>query len=274
MQPPASGTVRGPVEQSGVEGGSITFPELSLRMPSLRLPGFSKTRQNARMETDQQMAPFVESPAAPAAAMPMQQAPMMAAPPQQMMAVQQAPQMMMMQMPASQMMMAPVQMVPPQQQYVPQQQFVPQPPAAPQPPPEEPPLQQRRDPSCDARNMQSVATAEEKIRQLELVEQQLKQRMDELRRQLQQIQTSDRPPTPTPDLGARRIPQPGRQPALQPVSQPIMQPALRPAQLRPQQYQERPAAYATEPQPIREPAPQYIREPQAATATITGFRQR
>ena len=73
VQPPATGTVRGPVEQSGLEGASITLPELTLRLPSVRFPGFSRYRSNARMEVEGH-APYMQAPAAPAAA------PVMAAP--------------------------------------------------------------------------------------------------------------------------------------------------------------------------------------------------
>lgn len=125
VQPPASGTVQGPVEQSGIEGATVTFPELSLRMPSIRFPGRSRTRQNARMLLDQQYAPYVESP--PVAAMPAQMAPAAApvavAPAQAMMAA--APQMQMMMAPAAapqmQMMMMPQQMMQPQMMVAPQQ---------------------------------------------------------------------------------------------------------------------------------------------------------
>lgn len=70
VQPPPSGTVRGPVNQTGIEGASLTFPEVTIRMPSLRFPALSRYRSNARMEMDRQSAPFVEQPAAPMQAAP------------------------------------------------------------------------------------------------------------------------------------------------------------------------------------------------------------
>jgi hypothetical protein len=331
VQPPPTGTVQGPVESTTVEGATITFPEVRMRFPSIRFPSVSRSRQNARMILDQQAAPYVEGPtvpvmptqAVPAAAVPAAAVPVaapaaaqafMAAP--QMMMAQAAPQMVMqaapqmampqMAMPqaAPQMMMAqPMMMAAPmmaQPQYYLPQRAVPQ-----QTVPQNCPTQQaepnyapaRAAPSCDAR-----ASAEEKIRQLELVEQQLKQRMDALRRQIEQVEM--RPPTPTPDLGAQRAlqqpaPQPLRPVGIQPVSQPIYQPISQPRQqptvqpVQPTQaiqpvsriYSESPAAYISEPQYLPPPVPQYpqpqyaapsqvIREPQAATATITGLRAR
>lgn len=322
VQPPASGTVQGPVEQSGIEGATVTFPELSLRMPSIRFPARSRSRQNARMLLDQQYAPYVESPpvaampasaaatapAAPMAAAPAAQPMMAAAPQMQMMMAPAAPQMQMMMMP-QQMMMTPMPMTPQQQYYIPQpapqqnpvQQNPVQPMQAPQPEPENaPPSYRTPAPSCDARgNPLALNTAEEKLRQLELAEQQLMQRMEVLRRQLEQAEVSRRVPTPSPDLGARTIQLPTAQPlratGIQPV-QPVSQPPLPPAVSI---YNERPATYISEPQPLpqyQQPQPQYaqpqylqpqpvyyqqqpacsqqsqvIREPQA---TITGVRTR
>lgn len=77
-QPPATGTVRGPVDQVGVEGAELRFPEISLRLPSLRLPAFSRFRQEARMDIDSARAPY--TPSAPIAAMPLAAAPVAAAP--------------------------------------------------------------------------------------------------------------------------------------------------------------------------------------------------
>ncbi|WP_254513649.1 hypothetical protein [Anatilimnocola floriformis] len=326
VQPPATGTVQGPIEQTTVEGAELSFPELRLRMPSLRMPTVSRSRQNARMVLDQAHAPFVESPpvaampaapaaapmAAPAAAPMMAAAPMAA--PQMMMAPAAAPQMQMMMAPAAapqvmmapaaapqMMMMAPVQMAP-QQYYIPQQAPTPQaqpqqnpvqPMQAPQPEPDYSPRQYSPQPcppqpTCDARgNPIAYNAAEEKIRQLEVAEQQLKQRMESLRRQLEQIELTKRPPTPTPDLGARSIQltptQQLRPTGVQPVSQPIAPPVKQPTAAQPapagqRVYEARPATYISEPQYL----PQYqqpqqsqvIREPQAPTATIVGLRTR
>ena len=312
VQPPASGTVQGPVESTTVQGAELSFPEMRLRMPSLKMPSISKTRQNARMLLDQAVAPFQESPAmplgpaapaapvaAPAAApvaapqMMMAPAPQMqmmmapAAPQMQVAMAPAAPQMQMMMAPAApapqmQMMLTPVQMAP-QQYYIPQQAPVQQPQApvqpmqAPQPEPEAAPRMQPNcppQPSCDARGYSlNTSAAEEKIRQLELAEQQLKQRMEVLRRQLEQVELSKRPPTPAPDLGARAIQLPGgqqlRPTSVQPVSQPIVQPQpvrqsgptpaqpqTQPAPSR-QVYEARPASYVNEPRYAPQYQPQY-----------------
>jgi hypothetical protein len=103
-QPPATGTVRGPVNQVGIEGAELRFPEMSLRLPSLRLPTLSRFRQDARMDIDNARAPFVSSPTAMPVAAPTAMAAMpstaAAAAPVQM---QQMPTMSMpLQMPAQQ----------------------------------------------------------------------------------------------------------------------------------------------------------------------------
>jgi hypothetical protein len=310
VQPPPSGTVQGPVEQTNIEGASITFPELNLRMPSLRMPTVSRSRQNPRMITDQQIAPFQEFPQAPVMAGPAAPAAMapqsVAAAPQ---AIAAAPQMMMAQ---PQMMMAQPQMMmvmPQQQQYYMQPNIqsppanITQPMQPPQPPVEEPPALRQPPqpcvptPSCDARGVPMAAySAEDRIRQLELVERQLQQRMEVLRRQLEQMETSQRPPVPAPDLGARAIPLPAnhtlRPTGIQPVSQPVQQPGQpvmqpgysqqQPVQAASRIYTERPAAFIGEPpysqpQPVysqQTPSSQVIREPVAPTAAITGFRSR
>lgn len=311
VQPPPSGTVQGPVEQTTVEGAEVTFPELRMRMPSLRFPSVSRSRQNARMLMDQQFAPYVESPpvaampAAPAAApiaapMAAPAQPMMAAAPQmQMMMAPAAPQMQMMMAPApqTQMMMVPVQMAP-QQYYVPQQAPVQQPTPqqtpvqplqAPQPEPDYSPRPQcQPQPTCDARGYPLTAiTPDEKMRQLEFAEQQLKQRLEALRRQVEQVEMSRRPPTPTPDLGARALPlRPAPPAGIQPVSQPVQQPVVHPVHPAARVYSERPASYISEPRLLPQYLPppagnsaahsQVIREPQAPTptATIVGLRSR
>ena len=64
VQPPASGAVRGPVEQRGVEGASVTFPGITLKLPTVHFPAWFHSRSNARMEIDAASAPYVESYAA------------------------------------------------------------------------------------------------------------------------------------------------------------------------------------------------------------------
>jgi hypothetical protein len=296
--------VQGPVEQAGIEGATITFPELALRMPSIRFPSRSRTRQNARMIIDQQVAPYMEGPvtqAAPMAAPATQMAAAPAAAPQMMMAPQMMAAPMMAPMAAPQMMMAPMQMAP--QYYVPQPapvQLAP-PPAAqppmqvPQPERDLPPCEPR--PSCDARGNPLAMSAEQEMRALEFAEQRLKQRLEALRQQVNQLEMSQRPPTPTPDLGARAIQLPAGQPLrpvgnqpVQPISQPV-RPTGQPLTNAPPYYNERPVAYITEPQrlpqyPQQPSAPQYqpqqvqmspsqvIREPQAPAASVTGLRAR
>lgn len=79
VQPPASGTVFGPQNVTEVEGLGLTFPEITLRMPRLRLPSIQRSRRNARMELDRATAPFMQQ-AAPSAAAPTYAAPAAAAP--------------------------------------------------------------------------------------------------------------------------------------------------------------------------------------------------
>jgi len=86
VQPPASGTVYGAQNRTEIEGMALTFPEVSLRMPTLRFPSVQRSRRNARMELDRATAPYMEQ-AAPA---------MTAAPPAQAMMTPAAAPMMMM----------------------------------------------------------------------------------------------------------------------------------------------------------------------------------
>jgi len=54
------GAVVGPSEASGVQGAEITFPELRLRLPSIRLPTHYRMRTGAHMVTEGGVAPYVQ----------------------------------------------------------------------------------------------------------------------------------------------------------------------------------------------------------------------
>jgi hypothetical protein len=58
LAPPRSGVTRGPVTYRGVEGASITFPELKLKFPSIRLPSCFHDHSGARMTIDSAVAPW------------------------------------------------------------------------------------------------------------------------------------------------------------------------------------------------------------------------
>lgn len=81
QQPPATGAVYGAVERRDVEGAALTFPALTLRFPSLRLPTMARSRSNPRMEIDAASAPYMQqAPLAPYAVAAPQLAPPPAAP--------------------------------------------------------------------------------------------------------------------------------------------------------------------------------------------------
>lgn len=58
LAPPRSGVMRGPMSFRGVEGASITFPELRLKLPSIQLPSCFHDRSGARMTIDSAVAPW------------------------------------------------------------------------------------------------------------------------------------------------------------------------------------------------------------------------
>jgi hypothetical protein len=60
QSPPPTGAVVGPSEASGVQGAEITFPELRLRLPSIKLPSHFRSRTNAHMVTEAGVAPYVQ----------------------------------------------------------------------------------------------------------------------------------------------------------------------------------------------------------------------
>ncbi len=60
VAPQASGTVKGGGNSVGVEGMSLHFPALTLRLPSLHLPHMFRLRKGARMLMDPSTAPYVE----------------------------------------------------------------------------------------------------------------------------------------------------------------------------------------------------------------------
>lgn len=59
--PPTTGTVQGAMERSGVQGAEITFPELRLRMPTIKFPTAFRQRTNAHMITEGGVAPFIQA---------------------------------------------------------------------------------------------------------------------------------------------------------------------------------------------------------------------
>lgn len=58
IAPPRSGSTRGATSFRGVDGGSITLPELRLRFPSIELPACFRSRAGARMHIDSAVAPW------------------------------------------------------------------------------------------------------------------------------------------------------------------------------------------------------------------------
>src|SRR5437762_54755 len=82
VAPPRTGAVRGATNRLGVEGMSLTFPEVRLRLPTLEFPAFFHSRTQPRMLVDQAQAPYVHtgyqqvrSVAAPRSAAPPEAAP-------------------------------------------------------------------------------------------------------------------------------------------------------------------------------------------------------
>lgn len=60
--PPRTGAVAGPTRGLAINGLKITFPELTLKFPSIELPGFTRFRRGPYMRLDQGQAPYVENP--------------------------------------------------------------------------------------------------------------------------------------------------------------------------------------------------------------------
>jgi hypothetical protein len=58
IAPPRSGSTRGATNFTGIDGGSITLPEIRLRLPSFELPACFKSRAGARMNVDSAVAPW------------------------------------------------------------------------------------------------------------------------------------------------------------------------------------------------------------------------
>jgi hypothetical protein len=61
IAPPRVGAIRGAINRTGIEGLSITLPELTIRMPSIELPSRYHSRSNARMMIESAQAPFVRT---------------------------------------------------------------------------------------------------------------------------------------------------------------------------------------------------------------------
>jgi len=299
VQPQGAGPIRGPVNQTGVEGATITFPEVRLRMPSIRFPGIAKYRSNPQMELAPDIAPFVESPAA---------APMMAAPPMAMqpvavpqMAMQPvaAPQLAMQPVAAPQMslqpmmqmqapMMAPQQMmlvpiIPQQaiqqpQQQVPQQHSAPYSPDPLAAPPYRSPqcdgiAPQYQAPRCDVNGAAYVDPLEDKLRRIEAAERRLQIQMAELQKVMQQLPagtTATRPtenrPIPLRPVSPMIHPSEVREPVSPPQPPPDYGRRVLPPSSR---YTARPATFYSDPSPPV--SNQVIREPGRPQALITGL---
>jgi hypothetical protein len=220
VTPPPSGTVVGAAQSVGVQGMELTFPETRLRLPSLSLPAFFRSRSNARMVLDAGHAPLVQGQAAAmTAAMPLAVSPGVA-------------------MLGAGAMGAAVAS-----------------PGA---------MQAAGSPGGAALQGQSCAASaglDDKLRQIEAAEERVQQKIEQLQRCLQQLQTSQH----VPPQEAPRLAPAGFQGTLEPRWQQSAIPEPR------AQFAERPAAYFGEPLRLAEPR-QWITEPQAASGRITGFR--
>ncbi len=60
VAPPPTGTVEGPSTGWDLGGVSLTFPELTLKLPRLRFQGASRLRQHSRMHLDSAIAPMAQ----------------------------------------------------------------------------------------------------------------------------------------------------------------------------------------------------------------------
>lgn len=60
--PPQNGVLQGASSSIEMEGAALRFPALEFKLPSLRLPSFSKIHQNARMHIEEARAPYVQQP--------------------------------------------------------------------------------------------------------------------------------------------------------------------------------------------------------------------
>jgi len=256
VQPPASGVVRGPVEQRGVEGMSITFHGATLRFPSIQFPAFSRSRTGARMDIAAAAAPYVEGVPTAAALAPMTMAsPMMMAPQAQV--PLQTPMQPQAQSPPSQ---TPRQESPPQC-------YPPRPPGC------EAPQAPMRSPGCDAYYSKQAAL-EEKLRAIEMAERRLAAQVAQLQQLTQNRATAEQHqpqnigPPMTTNQPAGFVPASGGLRAAGNIYQGRM-----PANaVTPVQYIE-PATLPPEMGIIREPMSP-IREPSPPRAQITAVRSR
>lgn len=60
--PPRAGTTVGATRSLGLNGLKITFPEWSIKFPSIQFPSFTRYRRNSHMELDRATAPWVANP--------------------------------------------------------------------------------------------------------------------------------------------------------------------------------------------------------------------
>lgn len=91
--PPQNGVMEGASSSVEVEGATLRFPALDIKLPCLRLPSFSKIHKNPQMHIAEARAPYVQQPTvaygAPIAVQPVaappapQQSPPQQSPPQQ-----------------------------------------------------------------------------------------------------------------------------------------------------------------------------------------------
>jgi len=61
VAPPRTGVTRGAINRIGVEGLSLTLPEIRLTTPRLELPSFFHSHAEARMTLDRAEAPYVRT---------------------------------------------------------------------------------------------------------------------------------------------------------------------------------------------------------------------
>ncbi len=62
VAPPRSGAVMAPSRSMGIRGGTITFPELKIGLPSFSLPSLSRSRRGPEMRLDSSRAAYVPNP--------------------------------------------------------------------------------------------------------------------------------------------------------------------------------------------------------------------
>lgn len=61
VAPPRTGALQGPTRRLGIQGMSITFPQVKLTAPHLEFPNLVRSHTEARMLIDQAQAPYVRT---------------------------------------------------------------------------------------------------------------------------------------------------------------------------------------------------------------------